>query len=103
MIGHSDWIREQLGLAPKAKLPAAGMEPQIVGGFKVWVAPLGASYHGTRRAKHRVMVECSRCGRTFSYGRLGQHRSGRCGADECGNCGARASLGQSCECGGGGK
>lgn len=79
IFGHSNYIREKLGLAPKAKLPRAGIEPVIIDGIKVWVTPLEGDAHGSRRCKHRVMAECPRCGQVLSYGRMGQHLSGSCG------------------------
>ena len=55
-------------------LPVDGMPPRIIQGVKVWVTPKPALKPGLRHsATHRVMCECSLCGKHMSRGRLFSH------------------------------
>jgi hypothetical protein len=69
-------IRAALGLAPKAKLPRAGIKIIEIEGWKVWVDYLGFRYQIRRHSHfkpHRAMAQCPRCGKIISAGRISQH------------------------------
>ncbi len=81
---HTNELRKLLGLADKAKLPAAGLAPVVVQGIKVWIEPAPAPVMRTiqwsgkqvvaKSSTHRVMAECPHCGKHMSAGRLQQHK-----------------------------
>ena len=64
-------MREYLGLARNAKLPAEGMPEREVHGVLVYVAPLNPAT--SRRRLHRIYAICT-CGTHVPAGRLHQHR-----------------------------
>ena len=78
---HSKDVREMLGLKRTDKLPAAGMDPQVIQGVTVWVNPAPApvmvnkwgKQRPLKRSTHRVMARCPICGEEMSVGRLHQH------------------------------
>jgi hypothetical protein len=68
-VAHSNIINELLGLGPKGKVPAEGLQPRQIQGITVWADPLvkGA------RFKLRVRCKCPACGNEMPVGRLAQH------------------------------
>lgn len=70
---HSHHVKAMLGLAAKAKLPAAGMPEQVIQGITIYVKPLDANRNRTHKV-HRVMAICPDCGLHLSAGRLHQHK-----------------------------
>lgn len=70
---HSDQMKILLGLPPKAKLPAEGMDPCYIQGVRVWVNPLPPHGNRMHAGFHRVRAQCPHCGEDMSAGRLNQH------------------------------
>lgn len=58
-----------IGLKPGQHLPKEGFN-HIVGTTLVRCEP--ATNNG-RRSKHRIKVDCPKCGRLIPFGRIGQH------------------------------
>jgi hypothetical protein len=59
-----------LGLDPKARLPDAGVEAQLVQGISVKVQPKA---HGSNQDGNRVRAQCPDCRGWFGFARLRQH------------------------------
>lgn len=69
---HSDGMKMLMGLEPKQKWPAEGINFKVVQGVGIYVLSLNEAK--AFKVFHRVRAICPKCGKHMSAGRLFQHK-----------------------------